>query len=114
MKRIKTIEDLLNACTLSKEFARTVERETNTDLNYAMPTGGIGIRDALQHGIDNGYYERYVIDENNVYEIEECYSEHADKTFILAYDIEKGLGIAVKGWYWGEPNDDATDIYYGK
>lgn len=44
-------------------------------------------------------------------EIYTVYSQEGDMTFIME---DTNNTISVKGFYFGEPNDELTEEYYGK
>jgi hypothetical protein len=58
--------------------------------------------------------------ENLKVEIETAYSPETDMTFILKETIkivngeEECISTEVKGFYYGEPDEDATKEFYGK
>lgn len=46
----------------------------------------------------------------------ECYSSDGDMTFIMEdiWDNDELVSTEVKGFYFGEPNEKCTEIFYGK
>lgn len=49
-------------------------------------------------------------------ELYTAYAPNCDMTFIMrdVYDGETPKSTEVVGWYYGEPNDEATECFIGK
>lgn len=45
-----------------------------------------------------------------------AYAKGVDKTFIMkeVYKDGESVSMEVVGWYWGEPDDAATEMYVGR
>ena len=45
-----------------------------------------------------------------------AYAPNVDKSFIMkeVYNDGEPVSAEVVGWYWGEPDDDATEMYVGR
>lgn len=105
MKRIMDIDTLNTALIENDDFRKMFDRRWKEESLYKILA-------------DNFYI---IGDDNKVYEVEECYSPDADRTFIMKqefFDFDSDEGEAPKlefvNWYFGEPNADTTERYLRK
>ena len=119
-RRIETEDDVREAIGKSKRFAdelfSIIDADKEAFANELASGEGDGwiptVEDIIEKELGGDGFENWIIDNNgDVYELELCYHDGSDTTFMMRYDDNHERDFC--GWYSGVPNEYNSKRYYG-